>query len=218
MEKGNNPVLVAPSLLSADFSCLEREVRGLDAVVDAWHVDVMDGHFVPNITLGPFIVRAVRSVVTRPLDVHLMIGEPIKYAREFLSAGADILTAHVEAFGNEGEVKEFIALVKEMGRKVGLSLKPATPPEALEGYLADLDMVLVMTVEPGFGGQRFREDQLPKIGWFAQRFSGYLAVDGGINAETARLVREAGANFLVAGSYVFSARDRLKAIASLREG
>ncbi len=218
MKKGNNPVLVAPSLLSADFSCLEREVKGLDSLVDAWHVDVMDGHFVPNITLGPFIVKAIRSVVTRPLDVHLMISDPVKYAEEFLSAGADILTAHIEAFKGEREAKEFIALVKERGKKVGLSLKPATPPEALEGYLADLDMVLVMTVEPGFGGQRFREDQLPKIGWFAQRFSGYLAVDGGINAETGRLVRKAGANFLVAGSYVFSARDRLKAVASLREG
>ncbi len=214
--KPTDELWIAPSLLSADFSCLKDQVLPLEEMVDAWHIDVMDGHFVPNITLGPFIVRAINRVVSKPLDVHLMISSPLKYAKAFLDAGADFLTAHIEAFSGPSEVREFLNLVKAEGKKVGLSLKPGTQPQVLDEFLSDLDMVLVMTVEPGFGGQKFMDDQLSKIEYFAQRFDGLLAVDGGINDETAKLVVSAGANFLVAGSYVFKSNLPREAIKRLR--
>jgi len=209
-------IWIAPSLLSANFSCLKEEILPLEDLVDAWHIDVMDGHFVPNITLGPFIVKAIDSITTKVLDVHLMISDPIKYVDAFLDAGADFLTAHIEAFKKEEDVVEFLQRVRAQGRKVGISIKPGTDVEVLDKFLPELDLVLIMTVEPGFGGQRFIENQLPKIECIARKFEGFLAVDGGINEETARLAVEAGANFLVAGSYIFNSSHPDKVIKSLR--
>ncbi len=210
-------VIIAPSLLSADFSCLKKQLEAIEGLVDAWHIDVMDGHFVPNITLGPFIVQHISSIVTKPLDVHLMITDPLKYSEAFLSAGAEILTAHIEALESDEEVKEFIDKVKDHGRKVGLSLKPATHPQVLLPYLDDLDMILIMTVEPGFGGQTFMDSNVYKIGWLKEKgFGGYIAVDGGINHYTAKIVKDAGANFIIAGSFVFSS-DPVEAIKQLKE-
>ncbi len=209
-------IWIAPSLLSANFSCLKEEILPLEDLVDAWHIDVMDGHFVPNITLGPFIVKAIDSITTKSLDVHLMIEDPIKYIDAFLDAGADFLTAHIEAFKKEEDVIEFLQRVRTRGKKVGISIKPKTNVEVLNRFLPELDLVLIMTVEPGFGGQRFMENQLPKIEYIARKFEGFLAVDGGINEETARLAVEAGANFLVAGSYIFNSSHPDKVIKSLR--
>ncbi len=209
-------LIIAPSLLSADFSCLKRQLEAIEDIVDAWHIDVMDGHFVPNITLGPFIVEQISSIVSKPLDVHLMISDPLGYADAFLSAGADILTAHIEALESDEAIEGFIDKVKSAGKKVGLSLKPATGPEVLLPYIERLDMVLVMTVEPGFGGQSFMDSNVYKIVWLKDKgFDGYIAVDGGINNDTARVVKQAGANFLVAGSFVFGSNPT-EAIRQLR--
>ncbi len=210
-------IWIAPSLLSADFSCIKNEIIRLEKVVDAWHIDVMDGHFVPNITLGPFIVKAISRITSKPLDVHLMISDPLKYADAFLDAGADFLTAHIEAFQDRKEVLTFLSQVRSRKAKVGISLRPSTDPSVLDPFLSDLDLVLVMTVEPGFGGQRFMEDQVPKITYFASRFGGLLAVDGGINEQTASLVLNAGANFLIAGSYIFGSKDPIQQVRKLRE-
>ena len=210
-----NNLIIAPSLLSADFSCLKEDILPIEDMVDAWHIDVMDGHFVPNITLGPFIVRHISSIVSKPLDVHLMISDPISYAEPFLLAGADILTAHIEAFDDPMDVWRFIDKVKEHGKKVGLSIKPATHPKALIPFLEDINMVLVMTVEPGFGGQKFMESNVYKIEWLKDRFYGDIAVDGGIDYSTAKIVKDAGANFLVAGSFVFK-NNPADAIESLK--
>ena len=209
-------IWIAPSLLSANFSCLKEEIVPLEDLVDAWHVDVMDGHFVPNITLGPFIVKAIDTITTKPLDVHLMIEDPIKYIDAFLDAGADFLTAHIEAFKEEKQVIEFLQRVRARGKKVGISIKPGTNVEVLNRFLPELDLVLIMTVEPGFGGQRFMENQLPKVEYIAHKFEGFLAVDGGINDQTARLAVEAGANFLVAGSYIFNSSHPDEVVKSLR--
>lgn len=215
----NRRVLVSPSLLSSDFGRLAEEVRAVEAAGADWiHVDVMDGRFVPNITLGPVVVQAIKKAATRPLDVHLMIVEPEKYVEAFVKAGADILTVHVEACTHLHRV---IQQIRHAGARPAVVLNPATPLSSVEEVLGDVDMVLLMSVNPGFGGQGFIPQTVDKVRRLramleARGLSTDIEVDGGINAETARLVVDAGANVLVAGSYVFSSKDYAAAIRSLR--
>lgn len=207
-------VKIAPSILSADFARLGDEVREVEqAGCEMIHVDVMDGHFVPNLTIGPLVVKALRKVTRLPLDVHLMIDEPVKYVEDFAKAGSDWLTIHVEA---AEDVRGTLKKIRECGMKCGLSLRPGTPVEELEPYLDELDLVLVMSVEPGFGGQAFMPEQMRKVTWLKERFRGEISVDGGVNSETYKTVVDAGATILVAGSAVFGAKDRAQAISGLR--
>ena len=206
--------LVAPSMLAADFGHLAEEtVRVERAGADWIHLDVMDGHFVPNLTIGPQAVSALRPVTKLPLDVHLMIEHPERYVGEFATAGADRLTIHAEACG---DLKTVVEQVKQLGRKVGVALRPQTPLAVLDSCLELLDLVLLMTVNPGFGGQAFMPEVLPKIATLRKRFVRDIQVDGGITHETARQTREAGANVLVAGTYIFRATDPRQAMAALR--
>lgn len=211
---------ISPSILASDFSILADEIRSLEAAgADMIHIDVMDGHFVPNITLGPPIIQSLRAHTALPFDVHLMIENPLFFIDSFADAGANLLTFHLEAASDpEATIKK----IKSRGCKASLSIKPNTPAEAVFPYLEDLDMVLVMTVEPGFGGQRFLPDCLEKIELLrkeAQRRSlqPLLQVDGGINEETALLCAQKGADCFVAGSFVFRAANRRGAIDSLRQ-
>jgi len=209
-------ILIAPSILSADFSRLGEEVKKIEtAGADRIHVDVMDGNFVPNITIGPLIVRDIRKVTRLPLDVHLMISEPEKYIDDFAKAGSDIIIFHIETCRDP---KGLIAKIKSHGLKAGASVKPKTDINSLDDILSDLDEVLIMTVEPGFGGQEFIKDALPKIKKLRESYKGDIEVDGGINGETSKLVIEAGANALVAGTAVFGKDDYKKAIRELRGG
>jgi ribulose-phosphate 3-epimerase len=212
-------VLVSPSLLSSDFGRLAEEVRAVEAAGADWvHVDVMDGRFVPNITLGPVVVEAIKKAATRPLDVHLMIVEPEKYVDAFVKAGADILTVHAEACTHLHRV---IQQIRHAGARPSVVLNPATPLSAIEEVLGDVDMVLLMSVNPGFGGQGFIPQTVDKVRRLramldARGLQTEIEVDGGINAETSKKVLEAGASVLVAGSYVFGAKDYAAAIRSLR--
>ena len=205
-------IKAAPSILSADFVNLERDIRALGpAGADYVHVDVMDGLFVPNLTIGLPVVKAISRISPLPLDVHLMIDRPLRYAERFCEAGADVLTLHVEADTPE-HTREALETIRACGKKAGLSLKPGTPAEAALPYLELCDLILVMTVEPGFGGQKFMADMMPKLKTLRRWLDGKnpgceLEVDGGVNAETARICRENGANVLVAGSAWFKAPD-----------
>ena len=209
-------IYVSPSILSADFANLERDIKRIeDSGADWVHVDVMDGHFVPNITIGVPVVASIRKVTKLPLDVHLMIENPEKYVEPFVKAGADILTFHYEC---GTDIKKTIDLIKSFGIKVGLSIKPKTTPDVVFPYLKDLDLLLVMTVEPGFGGQKFMQDCADKIPVIKEKAPENLIiqVDGGINAETARICTVYGANSLVAGNYIYKSADIKSAIKSLR--
>ncbi len=212
-------IQIAPSILSADFSSLEAEIREVEeGGADLLHIDVMDGHFVPNITIGPIVVEAIRRRTSLPLDVHLMISEPEKFVDSFAKAGADIITVHAEATYH---LHRLIYQVKEEGVKVGVALNPATPLEMVLPILPDLDLVLIMSVNPGFGGQKFIPSVLHKIRRLRQLLDqedlkAELEVDGGINGGTVAQVVEAGATILVAGSAIFGKGDRKEAIADLR--
>ncbi|MCD6147621.1 MAG: ribulose-phosphate 3-epimerase [Thermoplasmata archaeon] len=208
-------VLVAPSILSADFSRLGEEIKAVERAGADWiHIDVMDGHFVPNITIGPVVVKSIRPVTDLTFDVHLMIAEPWKYVDAFAEAGADFITIHAEC----GNVAGTIDAIKKKCR-AGIAVRPSTPLSAIADVIDSIDMLLVMTVNPGFGGQKFMEEVLPKIKE-ARKMIGsrdiYLQVDGGINPENVAAVKEAGADVIVAGSAVFKSGDYSTAIKSLK--
>ncbi len=212
-------VIVSPSLLACDFGRLAEEVRAVEAAGADWlHVDVMDGHFVPNLTIGPVVVEAIRRASCLPLDVHLMLDHPERYVKPFIEAGAHDLTVHLEAPGlrTESILRKTLDTIRALGARPGLSVRPRTSTEALRPFLEAVDLVLIMTVEPGFGGQAFMPDVVPKVRQVREGFARDLAVDGGINAQTGRACREAGANVLVAGTYVFQASSYKDAIQSLR--
>jgi len=210
---------IAPSILSADFAKLGAEILDVErGGADYIHVDVMDGHFVPNITIGPLIVEAIRPVTKLPLDVHLMIENPDRYIESFARAGADIITVHVEACPH---LHRTIQLIKSFGIKAGVVLNPATSASTIEHILEDIDMVLLMTVNPGFGGQKFIHSVVPKIKQVREMIDAKglnieIEIDGGVNEQTAKLCVDAGANVLVAGSAVFNFEDRKERIEKIR--
>jgi ribulose-phosphate 3-epimerase len=210
---------IAPSILSADFSRLGEEIRAIElAGADYVHIDVMDGHFVPNITIGPLIVEAARRVTALPLDVHLMIENPDSYIPEFAAAGADIIVVHAEAVNH---LHRTVQLIRSLGKKAGVSLNPATPLNCLEYVLDDLDLVLLMTVNPGFGGQSFIEACLPKVNALRAMLDrrgceAELEVDGGVKVSNIAAIAHAGADVFVAGSAVFGSRDYAATIAEMK--
>ncbi len=213
-------VFIAPSILSCNFLTLEKEIKDVErAGADLIHIDVMDGHFVPNITIGPMIVEAVKRVATKPLDVHLMIESPARYAEDFISAGADIVTVHVEA---DYHLFRTVDVIKSMGKKAGVSLNPSTPLSKLDHIISEVDMVLIMSVNPGFGGQRYIAAMDEKIKKTRQMIeeSGRsidLEVDGGIKTENAKRAVDAGANILVLGTGIFHTKDYQKTIEEVRK-
>jgi ribulose-phosphate 3-epimerase len=210
---------IAPSILSADFSKLGEEVREVEACgADLIHCDVMDGHFVPNITIGPMVIKALSKVTKLPLDVHLMIEKPERYIKEFIEAGSNMLTIHVEATTH---LQRHIQHIKEQGVKAGVSLNPSTPLDALDYILGEADFVLIMTVNPGFGGQKFLRSMLPKIKQLRKTInekglSAEIEVDGGIGVENIKDASQAGADIFVAGNAIFGSGDYRKTIQTMR--
>jgi len=214
-----NSKMIAPSILSADFSRLGEDIKAVeDAGADVIHVDVMDGHFVPNITIGPLVVKAVRKVTSLPLDVHLMITDADRYLDDFANAGADWITVHVEACPH---LHRTIHQIQALGKKAGAVLNPATSLTTLDQILPDLDLVMLMTVNPGFGGQSFIESSIGKIRALRQMLDTVgsragIEVDGGVSPKTIARIAEAGANIFVAGSAVFGQKDYLATISELK--
>ncbi len=214
MKTNGRKILIAPSILSADFSRLGEEIAEVErGGCDILHVDVMDGHFVPNLTIGPVVVKSFRKATQLPLDVHLMIDEPLNYLQEFKNAGSDWITVHVEATRKVGET---LNAIKKLGAKPGISLRPKTPLSSILPYLDQLELVLIMSVEPGFGGQSFMPEMMQKVRELRPRFKGLISVDGGVNRDTAGQALAAGADILVAGTAVFGQKDRRAAIEELR--
>lgn len=220
LAKNTNKILIAPSILSADFAKMGEEVESLqNSGADMIHIDVMDGVFVPNITMGIKMVKDIAKRTTLPLDTHLMIVEPWKYVEQFAKAGSDYITVHYEAC--KDRLKQTLDEIKSFDAKCGLVINPDTPVEKVASLIPECDMVLVMSVSPGFGGQKFIDSVLPKIQEISTIISNtnkeiLLEVDGGINFETCALVKKAGANVLVSGNTIFSSIDRTKAIDDLR--
>ena len=215
--KGNmRKIFISPSILTADFARLEQECKSLEKCGADWiHCDVMDGNFVPNITFGMPLVKSIRKCVVLPLDVHLMIARPERYVEQFAEAGANLITIHAEA---TDKVADCLKLIRACGKKAGISIKPNTPVEVLEQYRGLFDMILIMSVEPGFGGQAFIESSVDKIRRAKELFPDVLVeVDGGINKNTAKKVIDAGVDVIVAGSAIMNVSDRSTAIAELRK-
>jgi ribulose-phosphate 3-epimerase len=204
---------ISPSILSADFGKLNEEIKQVEGLVELLHVDVMDGHFVPNITIGAPVVKKIKTSI--PLDVHLMIEQPEKYLKDFAEAGAHIICVHAEAVS---DLKQIVEQIKALGVKAAVSIKPKTPLSAVDAVLDDVDMVLIMSVEPGFGGQGFMPEVLPKVKELREKKPELdIQVDGGITKENIKQAVEAGANVFVAGSSIFGKPDRAQAIKELRE-
>ncbi len=209
-------IKVAPSLLSADFSCLEKEIKKVEAAgADMLHIDVMDGHFVPNITIGPAVVKAIRPVTKMPLDVHLMIENPQKLVDSFVNAGSDMITRHIETITVAG-FRLQAARLRPKNIKVGISLNPSTPLWKITNLLNCVDFVLLMSVNPGFSGQAFIPAVIPKIKKLRSIYKRDISVDGGINEASAKQVINAGANIIAAGSYIFGAKNIKLAIERIR--
>lgn len=209
-------IKVAPSLLSADFSCLGEEIKKVEtAGADMLHVDIMDGHFVPNLTIGPAVVKDVRRITKLPLDVHLMIDNPERYIDKFLKAGSNMITVHIETI-TKAKIKVQKSRLNALGVKLGISLNPATPLNKIKGVLNFVDFVLVMSVVPGFSGQEFIPGAIKKIKQLRSIYAGDISVDGGINELTARQVIKAGANILASGTYIFAAKNKKLAIERIR--
>jgi ribulose-phosphate 3-epimerase len=212
-------VLISPSLLACDFGRLKDEIQQVqDAGADWLHVDVMDGHFVPNLTMGPVVVEAVRKASRVPLDIHLMLDHPQDYFKSFMDAGADFLTVHLEAASlkDPAALRKTLEGIRKIGARAGLSIRPKTPAEAMKPFLDVIDLILVMSVEPGFGGQAFIPEAIPKVRQLRGWYSGDISVDGGINAQTGKQMRDAGANVLVAGTSIFRTPSYKEAIRSIR--
>ena len=210
---------IAPSILSADFSRLGEEISAVEAGGADWiHIDVMDGHFVPNITIGPGVITSLRKITKLPFDVHLMIENPYRYVEDFAAAGSDIITVHVEATHH---LHRTLTMIRDMGIKVGVSLNPGTPLVQVEPILTDLDLLLIMTVNPGFGGQRFIISMLPKIRKAREMIAATsptvsLEVDGGVNLENIKTIAESGADVVVAGTSIFGSKDYRGTITTLK--